>query len=248
MVRGPPFGRPVTPCQGSSGQVRAPCSIAALGAHDFEPRIAITFPCDPELGRGDGFRQMQQLGAAAEILKHARTFFHGFWPTSTRHGTSDEVAARELWMVENDYGDADTKIGYYRLYFALQRIGRSIMPDIERALKSEGLADPIWFEILLAAEEAGESGVQMLALQQRLFVRQYALSRHIARMEGNGLIRRCSVPGPGRGQAIHLTEASQGLQARVWEVYRNRIEAAFADRLSPAEAYSALKLMNRLYP
>lgn len=151
-------------------------------------------------------------------------------------------------MVEADFKDADPKIGYYRLYFSLQRISRSIMPDIERALKAEGLADPIWFEILLAAEEAGEAGVQMLALQKRLFVRQYALSRHIARMERAGLIRRCSVPGAGRGQTVHLTDATQGLQARVWEVYRQRIEAAFANRLSPDEAYSALRLMNRLYP
>jgi DNA-binding MarR family transcriptional regulator len=151
-------------------------------------------------------------------------------------------------MEQTGFGDADPSIGYSRLYFALQRISRTIMPDIERALKSEGLADPIWFEILLAAEEAGESGVQMLALQQRLFVRQYALSRHVARMERKGLIWRCSVPGAGRGQTIHLTEAAQGLQARVWNVYRHRIEVAFADRLSPAEAYCALKLMNRLYP
>ncbi len=122
------------------------------------------------------------------------------------------------------------------------------MPDIELALKETGLADPVWFEILLAAEEAGEAGVQMRILQRRLFLQQYALSRHITRMETAGLIRRSSVPGAGRGQTVHLTESARGLQDRVWQVYRQRIEAALADRLSTDEAYAALRLMNRLYP
>ena len=58
LVRGPPVGWPLTHSQGSGGQVRAPCPIAVLGVDDFQLRIAIAFPRNPELGRGDGFRQM----------------------------------------------------------------------------------------------------------------------------------------------------------------------------------------------
>ncbi len=43
--------RPLTPIPGSGGQVRAPCAIAGLGTDDFEPRVAMTLPRDPELGR-----------------------------------------------------------------------------------------------------------------------------------------------------------------------------------------------------
>lgn len=43
------MGRPLTHCQGSGGQVGAPCPIAVLGADDFKPRVAITFPRDLEL-------------------------------------------------------------------------------------------------------------------------------------------------------------------------------------------------------
>ena len=146
------------------------------------------------------------------------------------------------------FGDQDEKTSYYRLYFALQRIGRSMMPAVEAALKAEGLADPIWYEILLAAEEAGEEGVRMLALQRRLFVQQYALSRHIKRMEQAGLIRRSSVPGVGRGQRVHLTPAALGLQSRIWAIYAQKIEEALASRLTTDEAYDAVRLMNRLYP
>lgn len=146
------------------------------------------------------------------------------------------------------FRDASPTHAYYRLFFGLQRVARTIMPNIERALRAEGITDPIWYEILLAAEEAGAAGVQMLTLQRRLFVQQYALSRQIARMERAGLIRRVSVPGAGRGQAVHLTETARGLQDRIWQVYSQQIEAAFAGRLSPAEAYAAVRLVNRLYP
>lgn len=148
----------------------------------------------------------------------------------------------------NPFGDTDATLGYYRLYFALQRINRTMMPDIERALKAEGLADPIWYEILLAAEEAGSKGVQMLVLQRRLFVQQYALSRHVMRMEKAGLVRRSSVKGAGRGQRVHLTATAQGLQARVWAIYTRQIETALAGRLSTDEAYAAVQLINKLYP
>lgn len=50
-VRGPPVSGPLTPIPGSGGQVRAPCAIAGLGTDDFEPRVAMTLPRDPELGR-----------------------------------------------------------------------------------------------------------------------------------------------------------------------------------------------------
>ena len=145
------------------------------------------------------------------------------------------------------FQDASPVHAYYRLFFALQRVARTMMPRIERALRAEGIADPVWYEILLAAEEAGPQGVQMLALQRRLFVQQYALSRHVGRMEQAGLIRREAVSGAGRGQSLHLTDRATGLQARIWAIYSHEIEAAMADRLTPAEAYAALRQVNRLY-
>lgn len=146
------------------------------------------------------------------------------------------------------FGDADPRLAYSRVFFALQRINRTMMPGVERALREAGIADPVWYEILLAATEAGAAGVQMLALQQRLFLPQYALSRHIARMEKAGLIRRQSLRGAGRGQIIHLTDSARGLHDRIWLIYRAEIEGHLASRLSTAEAYQALKLLNRLYP
>lgn len=66
------MGRPLTHCQGSGGQVRAPCPIAFLGTDDLEPRVAITFPRDLELGRGDGLRQKLLFGVANEVQEDAQ--------------------------------------------------------------------------------------------------------------------------------------------------------------------------------
>lgn len=145
------------------------------------------------------------------------------------------------------FGDKDPRIAYNRVFFALLRIDRSLVPGIAAALRDLGISDPIWYEILLATEEAGEAGVAMQALEQRLCVPQYALSRHVARIEAAGYVRRQAIPGAGRGQRLFLAPAGVGLQARVAEVYLARIQEALAPRLSPDEAYDLVRLLNRLY-
>lgn len=149
--------------------------------------------------------------------------------------------------LQRQFGDDDSHIAYNRVFFALLRIQRSLMPEIEKSLRALGIADPIWYEILYAVEQAGDGGVQMLALQNRLAVPQYALSRHVARMQSAGLIRREPVPGAGRGQNLHLTEKSVGLQDRVWQVYVARIQSAIGPHMTTDEAYDLVRYLNRLY-
>lgn len=162
--------------------------------------------------------------------------------TDIRTPPDPEAAAAALF-----FGDDDPAIGYNRVFFALQRIQRTMMPAIERKLRELGIADPIWYEIIEAAEKAGPGGIQMLALQKRLFVQQYALSRHVSRMVKAGLVRSEATGGAGRARVVCLTEASQGLQKRIWLVYAAQIQAAFGPRISQAEAYRLVRMLNRLY-
>lgn len=145
------------------------------------------------------------------------------------------------------FGDDDPRTAYNRVFFAILRIHRTLMPQIEKALREVGIADPIWYEILLATEEAGEAGVQMQVLERRLFVPQYALSRHVARIEKAGLIRRAAAGGAGRGQILYIAEAGRGLPARIWQIYADKIRSAFAPALTTDEAYDLVRVLNRLY-
>lgn len=146
-----------------------------------------------------------------------------------------------------EFGDPDPCIAYNRVFFALLRIQREMMPAIEKGLREMGIADPVWYEILLATEEAGASGIPMITLQKRLNLAQYAVSRHVARIEKAGLLRREASGGAGRGQTVYLTPAAVGLHSRIWQVYMDMIQAAISPRLSTEEAYQLLRMLNRLY-
>lgn len=164
-----------------------------------------------------------------------------------RSVSATQASDRAIQNTQAAFGDTDPTVGYNRAFFALTRIQRSVMPEIEKALRALGIGDPIWYEILLAAEEAGDGGIQMLALQKRLFVAQYALSRHVARIEKAGLLRREASAGAGRGQMLYLTPKGQGMHGAIWQVYRAKIQAAFAPHLSAEEAYTLVGMLNRLY-
>lgn len=145
-------------------------------------------------------------------------------------------------------GDAYDEIAYNRVWFNLLRIHRSLGPRIARALREEGLEDPVWYEILLELERAGTGGMAMAELEQRLYMPQYALSRHARRLEATGWVRRSPRPGPGRGQILALTEAGQGMHDRIWQTYEKAIQAELAHRLSTDEAYALSRILIRLYP
>ncbi|EAU47248.1 transcriptional regulator, MarR family protein [Salipiger bermudensis HTCC2601] len=144
--------------------------------------------------------------------------------------------------------DSYDEMAYNRVWFNLLRIQRCLGPEIARALKGEGVDDPVWYEILLELERAGPDGIAMATLEDKLFMPQYSLSRHAARLEATGWIRRSPRPGPGRGQMLALTEAGKGLHARLWTVYEEAIRARLGPRMSTEEAYALSRMLIRLYP
>ena len=101
------------------------------------------------------------------------------------------MTARDEHSSSADYfGDNTPVVSYNRVWFNIMRAQRKFLPRIAKALKTCGINDPIWYEILLEVELAGPGGQPMAALEDKLFVAQYALSRHFSRMEKAGLLRR----------------------------------------------------------
>lgn len=147
-----------------------------------------------------------------------------------------------------EFADADPRIAHNRVWFNLMRIQRSMAPRIARALKAQGIEDPLWYEILIEIEREGDAGLQMLELERRLFVPQYALSRHAARLEAAGFLRRERLAGAGRGQQLFLTARGQGLHQQIWPGYMAAIQQELAHRLTVEEAYDLTRVLIRLYP
>lgn len=146
------------------------------------------------------------------------------------------------------FGDDDSNTGYNRVWFNLMRVQRSSGARIARALRKHGIEDPIWYEILMELDHAWPEGIPMAQLEGKLYLPQYALSRHASRMVKAGLVRREALPGRGRGQALLLTDEGIGMHARMWDDYVAIIRAEFGHRLTVDEAYDLMPMLFRLCP
>lgn len=146
------------------------------------------------------------------------------------------------------FNDAMDCVSYNRVWFNLMRAHRKFYPRITKALKSCGINDPIWYEILLDVDLAGADGQPMSALEQRLFVPQYALSRHVARLEKLGFIRRTYVADTRRRQVLFLTEKGQGMHERIWPVYWTAMQEEIGPYMNTDDAYKLARLMIKLLP
>ncbi|WP_081894661.1 MarR family winged helix-turn-helix transcriptional regulator [Ruegeria halocynthiae] len=146
------------------------------------------------------------------------------------------------------FGDDQDCISYNRVWFNLIRAHRRLYPRITKALKTCGIKDPIWFEILLEVERAGPEGQPMSALEEKLFVPQYALSRHVTRLEKEGVLRREHIADVRRKQILFLTEKGQGMHARIWPVYWEAIQAEIGPHLNVEDAYKLARLLINLLP
>ena len=146
------------------------------------------------------------------------------------------------------FNDDDPCVAYNRVWFNIMRAHRKFHPIIAKALRKEGLKDPIWYEILLAVENAGPQGQPMQQLEDNLFVPQYALSRHISRLEESGFLRREFVTDGKRKQILFLTEEGLGVHSRIWPVYNDAMQAAIGPLMSTDDAYDLSGHLIKLLP
>ncbi|MEM5475522.1 MarR family winged helix-turn-helix transcriptional regulator [Pacificibacter sp. AS14] len=146
------------------------------------------------------------------------------------------------------FGDSDPRIGYNRVWFFLMRAHRKLQPQIAKVLRDQGISDPIWYEVLLHVEEAGEQGHLMVELETKLFVTQYALSRHITRIEKAGYIRRAYLSDGRRRQVLFVTDKGRGLHDRIWPAYMEAMQTELSPLMSCDEAYELAYMMLRMLP
>ncbi len=148
----------------------------------------------------------------------------------------------------DNFGDADPAVSYNRVWFNIMRAQRKFFPRIAKALKACGINDPIWYEILLEVDRAGPQGQPMAALEKKLFVAQYALSRHVGRLEKEGLLRREYVADGRRKQILFLTAKGEGLHGQIWPIYWTAIQEEIGPHMTTDEAYTLSRLLIKLLP
>ena len=132
------------------------------------------------------------------------------------------------------------------VWTGLIRASADLQGRIEAALRAQSLPPLAWYDALWEIEKAGADGIRPFALQDRLLLPQYGLSRLIDRMVKAGYVDRRACDGDGRGQVLHLTGAGAEVRAAMWPVYATSLKAAVENRLTEAEAEALAQLVKRL--
>lgn len=132
------------------------------------------------------------------------------------------------------------------LWVRLMRAGAEIQRKVEAALASADLPPLAWYDALWEIEKAGPDGIRPFALQPRLLLPQYGLSRLLDRMTDAGLVERRACPGDRRGQFLVLTEAGRDVRSKMWPPYAGALQSAIGSRLDPDEAATLANLLGRL--
>lgn len=133
------------------------------------------------------------------------------------------------------------------LWIRLSRAARTVETAAETALKQAGLPALAWYDVLLELERAGPGGLRPVALQPRLLMPQYGLSRLLARIEAAGLIARTPCPDDARGHRVALTAKGRETRAAMWPPYREALETALGP-LDRAETATLTRLLARIAP
>jgi DNA-binding MarR family transcriptional regulator len=137
----------------------------------------------------------------------------------------------------NFFNDADTSISLNRLWFNVMRVYRNLYPRISKDLKKLGVKDLIWHEILLEIERGGRNGRRMAEIEKVLYLPQYALSRHVSRLEKERFVRREYLSEGRRKHVLFLTEKGAQINADMWPIYHDAIQNELGPLISQEDAY-----------
>lgn len=133
-----------------------------------------------------------------------------------------------------------------RAWIALMRAQHAAASRIEARLKAAGMPPLAWYDALWELERAGAPGLRPVALERRMLLPQYGLSRLLARLEAEGLVARCPAPGDGRGVIVTATAKGRALRRRMWRAYGPAIAESVGARLSAEEARTLASLLAKL--
>lgn len=139
-----------------------------------------------------------------------------------------------------DSGQVAARIGA-----RLARVRRHHHKALDAALKASDLPPLAWSEILFDLARRPEGRSVPGAIERRLVLEQYNLSRLVDRLEAKALVRRVPHPTDRRRQYIEITEEGRRLRDLAWPVYINTLRT-LTEPLSAKQAAKLADLLDRL--
>ena len=103
-----------------------------------------------------------------------------------------------------------------------------------------------WYDVLLELDRAGSKGARAFALQKKLLLPQYGLSRLLNRIEKAGYLKRLSYDDDGRGQSLVITQSGKIARKQIWSVYSVAIEQAIGSKLNSHDGKKLSELLASL--
>jgi DNA-binding MarR family transcriptional regulator len=133
-----------------------------------------------------------------------------------------------------------------RAWTRLIRAQQAALSAVEADLKAAGFPPLGWYDVLLELSRAEGDGLRPFALEERLLLAQYNLSRLLDRLETAGYVERRACAEDGRGQIVAITASGRALVKRMWPTYRAAIARHVGAKLSENEAARLAALLGKL--
>ncbi|WP_035919756.1 MULTISPECIES: MarR family winged helix-turn-helix transcriptional regulator [Leisingera] len=105
------------------------------------------------------------------------------------------------------------------IWILLNRAYRQAHREIEAELRAAGLPGLRWYDVLWGIEMAGTGGVRAFELTRNLLFEQSNLSRILAQMAKQGLVRETVYEHDRRGKVLFLTSEGAALRRQMWKIY-----------------------------
>lgn len=129
---------------------------------------------------------------------------------------------------------------------ALLMSARGLRTILEHELQGERHLSLATYDALLQLWEAPGHRLRMQELARGTQLSRSGLSQLVGRMEGAGLVARCSAADDGRGTVCSLTPQGARVFKRAAVVHVRGIHEHFAARFSDQEAAELTRLLRRV--
>ncbi len=130
----------------------------------------------------------------------------------------------------------------------LLRASQHIHCAIERALKAEGFPGLDWYDVLLELKRVAPTDLRPFELQEKLLLKQYNLSRLLARMVEAGVIEKRVCPEDGRGYGFFITNNGIKQQQAMWPIYKGVLVSEFTGKIASDDAEALAVILSKVTP